>query len=361
MKILLNMMKYDYGNVSQGFSFEYEVFGSVLKKIKDSEVELFDYGEICKKGGTDKMNDLLVEKCKQFKPDLIFTFLFNNEIHLDTLDKIKKYSKASIIWMADDKWRWKSMGKKYCHHFDYVITTDPEAVKRYEGIGYHNVILSQWGIDPEVFRKKKVEKDIDVSFVGRDNPWRRFVVKELRKLGINVKCYGFGWKNGRVTQEKMVDIFNRSKVNLNLSNTVKFNLKYFLGINFVWNKDISFARNIYTVFGPQLHTVISKKRKEDIKARFFEVTGCGGFLLSYDVEYLDRYFEKGKEIVVYNESIEEIYSKIIYYLENGEKRERIALCGYEKTQRKHTYQDRFLSIFGKIGENEPIFKNISFS
>lgn len=355
------MMKYDYGNPSQGLSFEYEVFGGLLKKIKNSTVELFDYGEIGKKEGTEKANRLLVEKCKQFKPDLIFTFLFNDEIYNDTLDEIKKYSKASITWMADDKWRWEFIGKKYCHYFDYVITTDPEAIKKYESIGYNNAILSQWGIDPEVYKKKNVKKDIDVSFVGRDNPWRRFVVKKLKKLGINVECYGFGWKNGRVTQEEMIDIFNRSIINLNLSNTVKFNLKYFLDINFVWNKNISFSRNIYTVFGPQLQTLISNKRKEDIKARFFEVTGCGGFLLTYDVEYLDRYFEKGKEIALYNESIEGIFSKIIYYLENEAEREKIALYGYEKTQSMHTYQDRFLFIFNKIGEKEEVFKNLSFS
>ena len=33
---------------------------------------------------------------------------------------------------------------------------------------------------------------------------------------------------GRVTQEEMINIFNRSKINLNLSNSVKFNFKYLL-------------------------------------------------------------------------------------------------------------------------------------
>ena len=33
----------------------------------------------------------------------------------------------------------------------------------------------------------------------------------------------------------------------------------------------------------------SNKRKEDIKARFFEVCGTGAFLLSYNVKYLSNY------------------------------------------------------------------------
>lgn len=352
-------MKYDYGNPKQGLSFEYEIFGGILKKVKDSQVELFDYQQIAKKYGQKEMNNQLVKKCQEFKPDLIFTFLFENEIYPQTLDKIRKYSRASITWMADDKWRWESIGKKYCKFFDYVVTTDPEAIAKYEGIGYKNAILSQWAIDPDVYKDKNLEKDIPVSFVGRDNAWRRFVIKELKRKGIEVDCYGFGWKNGRVTQEEMIDIFNRSKINLNISNSVKFNLKYFLDFNFVWNKDLSFARNFYTIFGPQLHTIISKKRKEDIKARFFEVMGSGGFLLSYDVEHLDDYFKVEEELITYTD-INDLALKIFYYLGNDEERENIAERGYKRVTKEHTYKQRFLKIFKQMARKDQIFAKAQF-
>lgn len=353
------MMKYDYGNPKQGLSFEYEIFGNIFKKIKGSEVKIFDYKSEIKKKGQKEMNHLLVEKCKEFRPDLIFTFLFENEIYPETLHKMHKYSKVSITWMADDKWRWEIIGKKYCKYFDYVITTDPDSIKKYESIGYKNAILSQWAVDPEIYKDQKLKKDIPISFVGRDNAWRRFVIKELKRRGIEVECYGFGWKNGRVTQHQMVEIFNRSKINLNLSNSVKFNLKYLLDFNFVWNKDISFARNIYTIFGPQLHTIISKKRKEDIKSRFFEVIGSGGFLLSYDVKHLCDYFEIEKELVTYN-NIDNLVSKILYYLDEEKTREEIALNGYKRVHREHSYEKRFQKIFNVISRNNSMFKHISF-
>jgi spore maturation protein CgeB len=352
-------MKYDYGNPKQGLSFEYDVFASLFKKIKGAEVEVFDYREKIKRVGKREMNRLLVNKCKEFKPDLIFTFLFESEIYPETLDKIRKYSKASITWMADDKWRWELIGKKYCKNFDYVITTDPEAVAKYESVGYKNAILSQWAIDPDIYKDKQLKKDIPVSFIGRDNAWRRFVIKELRRKGIEVECYGFGWKNGRVTQEEMIDIFNRSKINLNLSNSVKFNLKYLLDFNLVWNKDISFARNIFTIFGPQLHTIISKKRKEDIKSRFFEVIGSGGFLLSYDVEHLSDYLDKDKELVVYKD-INDLASKIFYYLGNDQERKDIENNGYRRVIDEHTYEKRFKEIFKKMSKNEDIFSRVEF-
>lgn len=353
------MSKYDYGNPKQGYSFQYEVFGSLLKKIKDAEVELFDHIQINKEKGQEKMNVELVRKCKQFKPDLIFTFIFRNELLPESLNEIKKYSKISTTWMADDKWRWEDIGKKYCKTFDYVITTDPGAIPKYQKVGYDNAILSQWAVDQEVYKNKNIQKDIPVSFVGRDNAWRRFVVKELARKGIKVQCYGFGWDNGRVTQEEMIDVFNRSKINLNISNSVKFNLKYLLDFNFVWNKDISLPRNVYTIFGPQLHTIVSKKRKEDIKARFFEVTGSGGFLLSYGVEHLEDYFDVGKDLVVYD-SIDDLASKIYYYLGKDEEREDIASSGYKRVREEHTYEQRFREIFEVFSEKEVVFKEIDF-
>lgn len=352
-------MKYDYGNLGQGFSFEYDVFGDLFKKIKGSEVEVFDYGEIMKQNGKKKMNDLLVRRCKKFKPDLIFTFLFENEIFPETLEKIREYTKASITWMADDKWRWEVVGKKYCKNFDFVITTSPEAIVKYNQIGYNNAILSQWAIDPKVYYDKGLKKNIPISFVGRDNAWRRFLIKELKRKGIEVECYGFGWQNGRVSQKEMIDIFNRSKINLNLSNSVKFDLKYLLDLNFTWNKDISFARNIYTIFGPQLNTIISRKRVEDIKSRFFEVTGCGGFLLSYNVEHLSNYFTEGEDLVTYT-TTNDLASKILYYLEDDEKRNFIAKNGYNKTLGYHTYANRFKEIFTKMSEKDKVFSKVVF-
>lgn len=57
-------MQYDYGNPKQGISFEYDVFGTLFGKVKNSEVELFDYKENMKKRGQKRMNALLVKKLR---------------------------------------------------------------------------------------------------------------------------------------------------------------------------------------------------------------------------------------------------------------------------------------------------------
>ena len=78
---------------------------------------------------------------------------------------------------------------------------------------------------------------------------------------------------------------------------------------------------------------------DDINYRTFETTGCGTFLITNYTPGLEKLFDIGKEIVVY-ESIEDLDSKVKYYLENEEEREKIAKAGYEKSVKNHTYYER---------------------
>jgi spore maturation protein CgeB len=94
--------------------------------------------------------------------------------------------------------------------------------------------------------------------------------------------------------------------------------------------------------------IISKKRKEDIKARFFEVTGVGAFLVSYPVKYLDQYFTPGKEIILYN-SVTELVSLIKYYLNHPKKITMLAERAHKRALKEHTYQQRFRYILETLG------------
>ena len=345
MKILLNAMKYDYGDPKRGFSFEYETFH---KTMVDSgyEVFLFDFMTICKEKGKEEMNKLLLEAVEKEKPDMVFTILYADEFLPATLRKIRDDHGRSIAWMCDDKWRWNDFGGKICKNFNYTVTTDPDSIWKYESIGYKGAILSQWACSPQIHKKLDIKKDIDVSFIGLANPWRRYVIKFLAKKGINVECFGHGWGNGRVDQKKMIEIFNRSKINLNLSNASKSDFRYLTHVNLQLDKEKTWKQNIYNIFGPQIDFLLSKKNKEDMKARFFEVTGCSGFLLSYNVDHLDKYFEIGEEIVCYK-SPDDLAEKIKYFLENEKERDEIAEKGYKRAHRDHTYAKRFQFLFTK--------------
>ena len=80
-----------------------------------------------------------------------------------------------------------------------------------------------------------------------------------------------------------------------------------------------------------------------LSLRIWDVLGCGGFLLTnYQAEIPD-YFEIGKELETY-ESMEELVQKTQYYLAHEEERMEIAIRGYEKVAKYHTYEIRLAQM-----------------
>jgi spore maturation protein CgeB len=339
-------MKYDYGDPKRGHSFEYETF---YKSLVDSgyEVILFDFYTIFEKHGKKKMNEMFLETITKESPDIIFSVLYRDEFELETLKKIKETHGKSLVWMCDDKWRFDDLGSKVCHGFNLTVTTDPDAIVKYESLDYKDAVVAQWACMPSIHKNLGLKKEINVSFIGQANAWRKFVIKTLRKKGIRVECFGYGWENGRISQQEMIEIFNKSRINLNLSNSVNFNLKYALNLNLEYDRNKSLKSNIGNIFGSQLNLLLSKKRSEDMKARFFEVTGCGGFLLTYNVDHLDEYFELEKEIICFK-NLKDLTNKIQYFLAHDKEREVIAKAGYDRTQKDHTYAKRFEILFKRL-------------
>lgn len=87
-----------------------------------------------------------------------------------------------------------------------------------------------------------------------------------------------------------------------------------------------------------------------LSLRIWDVLGCGGFLITnYQAEIPD-YFEIGKDLEVY-ESMDDLINKIDYYLKHDEKRIEIAINGYEKTARFHTYEMRLAQMIRILSQD----------
>jgi spore maturation protein CgeB len=90
-----------------------------------------------------------------------------------------------------------------------------------------------------------------------------------------------------------------------------------------------------------------------IKGRVFEIPGAGGFLLTEGAERLEEYFQPGKEVVIFR-TPDEMVEQVRYYLEHPVERERIRAAGYARALREHSYVQRFLDIFTRMGVHEKI-------
>jgi len=349
LRILMNISQYDYGRRELGYSFEYDTFYNYFEK-KDYQVVLFDYLICFNKGGKELVDKKLRQILKQQHFDLIFTFPMADHFLISTLEVIKKQHTGaiSLAWMADDKWRWENYSQFFAPHFDFVVTTDPGAIAKYQSINYQHALLSQWAHDPSIFRKfKKIDQHFDVVFIGGSSAWRQYIIKRLQQKGINVHCYGTGWPNGRLSVKEIVQKYNQACIVLNLSNSAQAYLPFLF-----WTQSPKWCGSIKASITHSLPGLVefitTPKRREDIKARFFEVTGCGAFLLSYPVEHLDSYLRANKDLVTYT-SLNDLVKKINYFLCHEDDREKIAKCGYQATLSNHTYDQRFKQIFTEIG------------
>jgi spore maturation protein CgeB len=115
----------------------------------------------------------------------------------------------------------------------------------------------------------------------------------------------------RINQDEMINLFNATRINLNLSTS-------------------------------------SQTGANQIKGRNFEIPACGGFQLTGNASRLEEFFVPDREIVTY-ETIEEMIEKIRYYLSHDQERQAIADAGYARVKRDHTYEHRFRSLFRQMG------------
>lgn len=100
-----------------------------------------------------------------------------------------------------------------------------------------------------------------------------------------------------------------------------------------------------------------------LSLRVWDVLGCGGFLLTNYQAELPEYFEIGHDLETY-ESMEELEQKIQYYLTHEEERIEIAINGYEKVARFHTYEQRvaeMIRIMSQDSGESPANDNVDIN
>lgn len=321
-------MLHSYGDPHREYSYEYFNFNLSLKQM-GHEVELFDYmGEI-KKSGKTSMNQKLLQRVRESRPTATIFSLYTDQFEPGTVEAIRTHTKT-LCFFHDDTWR-VEYSRYWASKFDFFSTPDLYGETKYREIGLPNAIYFPFGCNEQIFRKHDLRKKYDVSFVGGWHPYREWLIERIRKAGISVEVFGHCWSKGEINQEGMVRLFNESRINLNLSNSASWDARYLL----------SSPRALF-------NRIRSKKNIEQMKARFFEVNGCGSFQLSYFVEGLAHCYDIDREIGVYADA-NDLVDKVRFYLAHEKLRESIAAAGYRRTMQDHTFSKRFRSVFQRMG------------
>lgn len=325
-KVVVACCLHDYGKPERGLSFEYYNLFLPMKEVA-SNVILFDFFGMTVKHGKEGMNRALIELLKEERPDVAIFALFGDEFLLETLDDARKYT-TTLAYFFDDVWR-REFVARMAPHFHHFTTPNWGMYRLYQAAEVRGAIYSPFGYNGAIYARRDVPLKYDVSFVGGCHPWREYVVKRLKRAGIQVAVWGSFWPAGKLDQGKMVETFSASRINLNISNAKQWDARYLLSS---WRA----LRN----------TLRTPKFRDGVKARHFEIPGSGGFQLSYYCEDLERHFQIGDEVAVYLDA-DELVEKVRFYLVHENERQRIADAGYARA-RTHTMEGRLLQLLEEV-------------
>lgn len=335
VKVLFVAMHYDYGDRSRGPSFEHQNFYDVLAQMDGVEVREFDFLSVFQEGGADRVAVELRAAVDDYRPDLAFFFLFEEELLPEVLAELRdRPDLVTYNWFADDHWRFDGFTSRYAPLFNAVSTTDRGSLAKYRALGIEP-IKTQWAANPHLYAPSGGPLRHEVTFVGQSYGERPYYVRRLQKDGVPVEAWGPGWPNGRLEFEDMVATFSDSRINLNLTAS---------------SNDPSVPRVVRGVlnrtYPPALRWV--GRGSDQIKGRTFEIPACGGFQLTSAVDDLESYFVEGEEVVVFR-SKPELVELARRYLADEPARAAIAEAGHRRVLAEHTYEHRFRAILDALG------------
>ena len=162
----------------------------------------------------ENLENLIQEK----KFDLII-FCKAAEIRPSLLKRIKE-NKISKVWyfFMDPLSVGKRVGlSRYIKNSDLITATFSDVVDYLRPLNENVHQLIQGAPKPSLKKFRDFEsRGIDLVFFGTALPRRRIVIKNLLEHGVNVECFGKGWPNGPIINEKLSRTLNNSRICLNL-------------------------------------------------------------------------------------------------------------------------------------------------
>lgn len=280
------------------------------------------------------MSETITAKALDSAVDLVW-LLAQSPMSAQVASELKKHRIPSAYWFVEE-WQLREYWKDYATRFDYFFTIQDAGIHQaLARIGVSRMKKLDLAADPEIHKpleltpEELTEFGSDVSHVGAGFRNRRQVFSSL--TGYNFKLWGDNWddpgllrrhlqRNGaRISTNDSVKIFNAAKINLNLHSS-------------------------------QFHNGVNPDG-DYLNPRTFEIASCGGFQLVDTRRDLPDFFERDKEIAVFDDE-REIAPKIEYYLKNEGERQTIAEAGRRKTLAEHTYELRMSEALNFIFAHE---------
>ncbi len=276
------------------------------------------------------MGEMIVARAADFKPDLVLA-LAQAPLGTEAIGQLRNLKVPLAFWFVEDFRSleyWKDVGGYYDYFF---AIQDKDFSSEFQSREWNNFYYLPQASCPDVQKptalseEERVEYDADLSFMGA--AYYNRVQSFPRLMEYDFKIWGTGWekyplfkqvvqKNGeRTSEEECVKIYNAAKINLNLHSS-----SFHEGCN------------------PQ---------GDFVNPRTFEIAACSGFQLVDERSELADMFDVGEEMIACKD-VEDLKSKIQYYLSHKEERDQVAAKSRSRVLREHTMEHRMLEMLAHI-------------
>jgi hypothetical protein len=257
----------------------------------------------------DDMNAAMIGAFLKEPADVVVGYFSGATVSPETLRRMAEAGAVVFNFSWDDKAFFAN--GSLAAAVDLNLTNDPASLVKYAVHGGPAMFWPE-AAHPEIHRPHDVPFEFDVSFVGQRYGWRPGFLSRLRRLGIDVACFGPGWPDGALSSEEMVKLYSRSRINLG-----------FAGVR-------------------------QSRRLMCLKGRDFEIPMSGGLYVTQNNPELAMVYDVGREIVTYAEE-EDCARKIRELLAQPERAAAIRKAGRERCLREHTYEAHWAKAFETAG------------
>ncbi len=237
----------------------------------------FNYREISSKIGNSRRDEVLIEKCKKEKPDVIL-FSKCNEIHYRVVDECNKISKTILWYMDPLNSQFNTSLIEKINRCDLTFCALTTPYLKAKEIGGNKVFFLQEGFDHIHNYPMDVKKIYDVSFIGN---LRNKRVDYHRNIPFKVISDAYVEKHSLAVSQ--------TKINLNFT-------------------------------------------EGGTSDRTYKVLASRGFLLTEPWPEMETDFTIGEDLDIFT-NVSELKEKIHYYLNNELEMGKIRDNGYNKVQK----------------------------
>jgi len=311
--------------------------------------------------------------------ELFFSYFYDACVLPEAVDEIRALGVKTVNWYCNGSYQ-LHLVSEISPHYDWCLVPEKFRLKDYVAMGARP-IYCQEAANPDIYKPYDLPAEFDVTFIGQAYGERPDLIKYLRDDGIDVRVWGFGWRERFLERPApapatrpdpvrralhigrrlmTVDGWRAAAARLNGRRNhvaaepvnpapITFPDHVLGGVLSDREMVEMYSRSkINLGFSSCGETHKTGERILQVRLRDFEVPMSGGFYMVEYMEELEEFFEIGKEIVCYTDA-QDLAEKIKYYLRHDDEREAIRLAGLRRCLRDHTWEKRFADAFKEMG------------